>query len=466
MYSILNKQVPQNINAGMPSALEYFEEIAKIPRPSGHEEKIREYLKEFAAKHSLECIEDAAGNIIIRRGDPKVTLQGHMDMVPESLAPFDFETCGIKTCIKDGWICADGTTLGADNGAGIALMLSALTNLPDIPLECLFTVDEEAGMTGVEALASDVLKGKILLNLDHEDGNSLLIGCAGGVNTEAVFPKIRTLPKGEWYTLKIGGLLSGHSGIDIGFGRANAVKLAADFMTRVNSEQISAFCAGTKCNVIPKEASVTFSTEMSDVESVFSAYAAEVKERYAETDSAVCMTLEKTEEPSAAYDGFFVHALHECRNGVVEADSRGVITSSNLAAVADEPGGFRIITLQRSAVNVSRDALSAEIAFVFREAGADVFTHSSFSGWLLEVNSPLVLRAAEVYERLFDRKPEIETTHGGVECGMIQEKYPAMQIISLGPTIEGCHTVQERMSVQSLEETERFLYALILELSE
>ena len=141
-------------------------------------------------------------------------------------------------------------------------------------------------------------------------------------------------------------------------------------------------------------------------------------------------------------------------------------TSSNLAAVADEPEVFRIITLQRSAVNVSRDALSAEIAFVFREAGADVFTHSSFSGWLLEVNSPLVLRAAEVYERLFGRKPEIETTHGGVECGMIQEKYPAMQIISLGPTIEGCHTVHERMSVLSLEETERFLSALILELSE
>ena len=450
----------------MPSALEYFEEIAKIPRPSGHEEKIREYLKEFAAKHSLECIEDAAGNIIIRRGNPTVTLQGHMDMVPESLALFDFETCGIKTCIKDGWICADSTTLGADNGAGVALMLSALTNLPDIPLECLFTVDEEAGMTGVEALASDVLKGKILLNLDHEDGNSLLIGCAGGVNTEAVFPKIRTLPKGEWYTLKISGLASGHSGIDIGLGRANAVKLAADFMTRVNAEQVSAFSSGTKCNVIPKEAEVTFSTEADDVESVFAAYADEVKERYEKTDSEISMTLERTDEPSFAYDGFFVHSLHECRNGVVEEDARGVLTSSNLAAVVDEADGFRIITLQRSAVNKSRDALSSEIAFVFREAGADVFTHSSFSGWLLDENSPLVLRAAEVYEKLFGRRPKIETTHGGVECGMIQEKYPEMEIISLGPTIEGCHTVNERMSIQSLEETERFLSELILELWE
>ncbi|HJJ41063.1 MAG TPA: M20/M25/M40 family metallo-hydrolase, partial [Methanocorpusculum sp.] len=162
----------------MPSALEYFEEIAKIPRPSGHEEKIREYLKSFAAKHSLECIEDAAGNIIIRRGSPSITLQGHMDMVPESAAPFDFLSCGISTCIKDGWVCADGTTLGADNGAGVALMLSALTNLPDTPLECLFTVDEEAGMTGVEALSPTVLKGKTLINLDHENGNSLLIGCA------------------------------------------------------------------------------------------------------------------------------------------------------------------------------------------------------------------------------------------------------------------------------------------------
>ena len=212
----------------MPSALEYFEEIAKIPRPSGHEEHIREYLKDFAKTNSFECIEDAAGNIIIRRGENPIILQGHMDMVPESVKPFDFETCGITTCIKDGWICADGTTLGADNGAGVALMLSALTaeHLQDVSLECLFTVDEEAGMTGVEALASDVLKGRILINLDHEDGNSLLIGCAGGVNTEAVFPKIRTLPNDHWYTLKISGLASGHSGLEIGCGRANAVKLA------------------------------------------------------------------------------------------------------------------------------------------------------------------------------------------------------------------------------------------------
>ena len=450
----------------MPSALEYFEEIAKIPRPSGHEEKIREYLKEFAKANSFSCIEDESGNIIIRRGEPKVTLQGHMDMVPESVSPFDFETCGIKTCVKDGWICADGTTLGADNGAGVALMLSAITSpkLSDIPLECLFTVDEEVGMTGVEALASDVLKGNTLINLDHEDGNSLLVGCAGGVNTEAVFPKIRTLPKGEWYTLKISGLASGHSGIDIGLGRANAVKLAADFMTRVNAEQVSAFSSGTKCNVIPKEAEVTFSTDSDAVESVFAAYADEVRERYAAADPAVSMSLEKTDEPAAAYDGYFVHALHECRNGVVEEDARGVLTSSNLAAVVDEADAFRIITLQRSAVNTSRDALSAEIAFVFREAGADVFTHSSFSGWLLAENSALVLRAAEVYEQMFGRKPEIETTHGGVECGMIQEKYPEMEIISLGPTIEGCHTVNERMSIQSLDETERFLSALILEL--
>ena len=449
----------------MPSALEYFEEIAKIPRPSGHEEKIREYLKAFAVTHHLKCIEDDAGNIIIRRGENPITLQGHMDMVPESAAPFDFQNCGITTCIKDGWMCADGTTLGADNGAGIALMLSALTadELSTVSLECLFTVDEEAGMTGVEALAADVLKGSILINLDHEDGSSLLVGCAGGVNTEAVFPKIRTLPNEKWYTLQISGLKSGHSGIEIGCGRANAVKLAADFLVRAGAKQVSAFSAGTKCNVIPKEALVTFSAD-EDVKTRFVEYEAEVKAAYAKTDADICMTLQEAPVPVFAYDGYFVHALHECRNGVVEEDARGVITSSNLAAVVDEPEGFRIITLQRSAVNNSRDALSAEIAFVFREAGAEVFSHSRFSGWLLDENSPLVLRTAEIYERLFGRRPLIETTHGGVECGMIQEKYPDMQIISFGPTIEACHTVQERMSIVSLEETERFLFAVILEL--
>ena len=450
----------------MPSALDYFEEIAKIPRPSGHEEKIREYLKAFAEEHRLECIEDDVGNIIIRRGSPLITLQGHMDMVPESAAPFDFQNSGITTCIKDGWMCADGTTLGADNGAGVALMLSALTadELSTVSLECLFTVDEEAGMTGVEALAADALKGKILINLDHEDGRSLLVGCAGGVNTEAVFPKIRTLPNENWYTLHISGLKSGHSGIEIGCGRANAVKLAAGFLTRLGEIQVSAFTAGTKCNVIPKEATVIFSTESSDIESIFSAYTAEVKAAYAKTDAGISLSLSIAPVPAFAYDGYFVHALAECRNGVVEEDVRGVLTSSNLAAVVDEEEGFRIITLQRSAVNNSRDALSAEIAFVFREAGAEVFSHSRFSGWLLDENSPLVLRTAEIYERLFGRRPLIETTHGGVECGMIQEKYPDMQIISFGPTIEACHTVQERMSIVSLEETERFLFAVILEL--
>ena len=449
----------------MPSALDYFEEIAKIPRPSGHEEKIREYLKAFAEEHRLECIEDDVGNIIIRRGSPLITLQGHMDMVPESAAPFDFQNCGITTCIKDGWMCADGTTLGADNGAGVALMLSALTadELSTVSLECLFTVDEEAGMTGVEALSSDILKGSILINLDHEDGVSLLVGCAGGVNTEAVFPKIRTLPNENWYTLHISGLMSGHSGIEIGCGRANAVKLAAGFLTRLGEIQVSAFTAGTKCNVIPKEAFVTFEAS-ADVETLFVEYEAEVKTAYAKTDADICMTLQETSVPAFAYDGYFVHALHECRNGVVEADARGVITSSNLAAVVDESDCFRIITLQRSAVNNSRDALSAEIAFVFREAGAEVFSHSRFSGWLLDENSPLVLRTAEIYERLFGRRPLIETTHGGVECGMIQEKYPDMQIISFGPTIEACHTVQERMSIVSLEETERFLFVVILDL--
>ena len=268
-----------------------------------------------------------------------------------------------------------------------------------------------------------------------------------------------------WTEKHISGLASGHSGIEIGCGRANAVKLAAEFLTRIKAEQVSAFSAGTKCNVIPKEAAVTFSAE-GNVVSCFAEYCAEIKSLYAETDSEICMALRAAEIPAVAYTADFVQALSECRNGVVEEDSCGVITSSNLAAVVDEPEGFRIITLQRSAKNVSRDALSAEIAFVFREAGAEVFSHSSFSGWLLAKDSPLVLRAAELYERLFGRKPEIETTHGGVECGMIQEKYPEMQIISLGPTIEACHTVQERLSVQSLEETERFLFALIAELQE
>lgn len=476
----------------MPDSAAYFAEITQVPRPSKHEEKIRAYLCAFAQANGLPCTEDAIGNILITRPAapkleeaPTVVLQAHMDMVPEAEAgkKFDFLTQPLSIFVCEGWMHADGTTLGADDGAGMALMLSALTaedeDLTVGRLECLFTVDEEEGMTGAVNLSPDMLSGTILLNLDHEDGDSILTGCAGGVISEAFFTP-ETEPAGAdrvWFRLTVSGLLSGHSGIDIAAGRANALKIAAGFFAESDGAVPASFTGGTKSNVIPKEADVLFSVAHGDearLEAAFAAYERRLKTAYSHTDAGITLRLERAEAPQGAvwteeFARRFVRALHECPSGVLEfADERRkqVLTSTNLAAAANLPDGrISVLSLQRSADDTKRDACAAGVAAVFEKAGAEVKQYGRFPGWLLPKEAPLIQKAAAVYERLSGRKPNCITTHGGVECGMIQGIYPHMQIISLGPTILGCHTPEEQLSLESLKETERFLFALLRELS-
>ncbi|MDO5845994.1 MAG: M20/M25/M40 family metallo-hydrolase, partial [Methanocorpusculum sp.] len=321
---------------------------------------------------------------------------------------------------------------------------------------------------------------KILLNLDHEDGDSILAGCAGGGITEALFtPEKMPAAEGRvWRRLFVSGLLSGHSGIDIASGRANALKVAAGFFAEFADAEVTEVSGGTKSNVIPKEAAVLFSLPP-DAEprlnAAFAAYERRMREAYRHTDAGISLRLEAADAPESvwtpAFSRRFLRALNACPSGVLAFMDEGegrkqVLTSTNLAASGElADGRISVVSLTRSAENEKRDGLSAEVAKIFADAGAEVNQFGKFPGWLLPKDAPLISTASSVYEKMFGRRPEIITTHGGVECGMIQEKYPDMQIISLGPTITGCHTPEEQLSLASLADTERFLFALIRELT-
>ena len=444
----------------MKNALAYFQELTQIPRPSGHEEQVRRYLKKWAEEHNTEYHEDEAGNVLLRRGTPNVILQAHMDMVAESVKPFDFLTTPLATYEKDGWLYADGTSLGGDDGAGIALALSLLEKTEH--LECLFTAEEETNMTGAIGLEENLLQGKVLLNLDHEEGTTILTGCAGGMNTDAFFTPEEEPAAGQFYSLEITGLLSGHSGVEIGLNRANAIRLAAAYLETVPHLKIASFTAGTKPNVIPKEATVIFSGDVSSTE----AYLKTVTQKFP-LETAINVTVEPTETPKTvwteSFSKTFIETLQSVPNGVFKQNERGVETSSNLAIVTKENEKILVATLQRSATDVP--AAVTNVSDVFLSAGASVINYGNYPGWLLNDDSELLKTAADVYQDVFGHAPIIETTHGGVECGVIQEKYPALQIISLGPTIENVHTVNERMNLQSLKDMETYLEALISRLN-
>ena len=444
----------------MKKAGAYFQELTQIPRPSGHEEKVRNYLKQWADEHTAEYREDNAGNVLLRRGTPRVTLQAHMDMVAESVEPFDFLTSPLSTYEEDGWLYARGTTLGGDDGAGIALALALLERTDN--LECLFTAEEETNMTGALGLEENVLAGKILLNLDHEDVNTILIGCAGGMNTDAFFTPKREPAAGTFYKLSISGLLSGHSGLEIGLNRANAIRLAAAYLQKIPDLKIASFVAGTKPNVIPKEAEVIFSGELSSTDALLET----VKKEFP-LETTVSVTVEKTETPETVwpkeFSKTFTETLLAVPNGVFVQNERGVETSSNLAIVTTENEKILVATLQRSATDI-RPAVN-KVTDAFLASGASVISYGNYPGWRLNDDAELLKTAADVYENVFGHAPVIETTHGGVECGVFQEKYPGMQIISVGPTIENVHTVNERMNLQSLDDMEKYLEALLLRLN-
>ena len=457
--------------------LSFFREILCIPRESGHEEKIIEYLMSFGQKRGLATKRDEVGNVLITKeaakgceGWPTVVLQSHSDMVCEKNAGVchDFAKDPIKYEIKDGWMIAPDTTLGADCGIGIAAELAILdsSELKTGKIEALFTVSEETGLDGANAISKDFFTGKILINLDSEDEGQLFVGCAGGLDTTAVF-NYTPCPIPEDYIctkFSISGCIGGHSGDDINKGRANAVQQLARFLYEAMPFDIE-LCqidGGNKRNAIAREAwaTVAFPEDCEDnIIALFNRLAAEVKAEYAVTDPGIEFTAEPVTfkddiiDTASAY--CLIAAMAAAPHGVLamSADIEGLVeTSSNLASVKMTEGNkIRVGSSQRSAIDSARHFAAARFEACFALAGAQVTHESEYPGWKPKMDSPILKTTVEAYRRLFSCDPIVRAIHAGLECGLFQGKYPDLDMISFGPTIVGVHAPGERLDLESLK---------------
>lgn len=461
-----------------------FDEITKVPRPSCHEEQIRAYLLEFAKNHGIEAKTDKVGNVVMSKpatkgheGAPTVVLQAHMDMVAEknSDVEHDFLKDPINTYVDGDWVKAKGTTLGADNGIGMAAAMAALVDdsLEHGPLEALFTVNEEIGLEGAENLGKGMITGKILINLDSEDDGEIFVGCAGGIDTTAVFHYNRSFSPGNFYyvKVKVSGLLGGHSGGDIHLGRANANKLVARFLWNCSQKwdlELAEFDGGNLRNAIPREAHAVFGIETklaAEVREALEAYALEITKKYAGIEPSVSIKIEETEKPEYTIDQAtslaLVRALYSAPHGVISMsrDIEGLVeTSTNLAAVKmDADNKIKVTTSQRSSVESRKYDIAGQVEAHFQLAGAKVDHSDGYPGWAPNMNSPIMKLSAEAYEELFGVKPAIKAIHAGLECGLFLAKYPHLDMVSFGPTMTGVHSPDEQLLIPTVEKFWRHL---------
>lgn len=467
----------ENIQLKPASVFHYFDEVCQVPRPSKHEEKIRAYLLAFAEKHSLEVKTDEAGNVLIKKPATPgmeslktVILQSHIDMVCEKNGDVehDFLNDPIQTYVDGEWLKAKGTTLGADNGIGIATQLAVLAadDIQHGPIECLFTVDEETGLTGAFALKEGFMEGDILINLDSEDEGELFIGCAGGANTTAEFAyqTIDALQDYFFFRVAIKGLSGGHSGDDINKNRANANKLLVRFLTQLQAKYDFYLChidGGNLHNAIPREAEALCAVPMKYKEPVridMNIYTAEIENEYSVTEPNLRTELSSESPVAKAIDRQVVKNLlksvYAVHNGVyaMSQDMEGLVeTSSNLASIKMEEGCIRIVTSQRSSILSSRQDMSEMIRSAFELGGAKVTTGDGYPGWKPNPSSDILRVAVESYKRLFGVEPKVKAIHAGLECGLFLEKYPSLDMFSTGPTLRGVHSPDERMHIPSVE---------------
>ena len=461
----------------------YFEEVCRVPRPSKKEEKIRAYLLEFARQHDLSVKIDEAGNVLMSKPatpgmeDRKaVILQSHMDMVCEKNkdTQHDFDTDPIETYVDGEWLRAKGTTLGADNGIGIATELAVLAS-DDIghgPVQCLFTVDEETGLTGAFALKEGFMEGDILINLDSEDEGELFIGCAGGAGTTATFPCTMTAaPEGYFFfRVAVKGLTGGHSGDDINKNRANANKLLNRYLTSLMRKYDLRLCeidGGNLHNAIPREAYAVCAVPMKDKEAVrvdLNIYLAEIENEYAVTEPNLRMELESETPCLKVMDveqmKRFLLSIYAVHNGVyaMSQDIAGLVeTSSNLASIKQGEGCIKVVTSQRSSILSSRVDMSQMVGAAFELGGATVETGDGYPGWKPNPSSEILRVAVESYKRLFGTEPKVKAIHAGLECGLFLEKYPSLDMVSFGPTLRGVHSPDERMLIPTVDKFWRHL---------
>ncbi len=456
----------------------YFDEITKIPRPSKKEEKIIEYLLNFAKEHKLEAERDEVGNVIIRKpgssgkeNHKTVILQSHSDMVCEKNADTEhnFDTDPIQTYIDGDWVKAKGTTLGGDDGIGIAAALAVLAsdNIKHPPLEALFTADEETGMIGAFGLKEGFMKGEILINLDSEDEGELFIGCAGGTDTVAEFKyKKKQVPGNSLaYKISVTGLNGGHSGDEIDKGLGNSNKILNRIILNADKKfgvRLAEFTGGNLRNAIPREAFgiITINEKHKDkFENLVNDLAGKIKNEFSATEKNMEIAFEQCELPefviSRKVQKKLMHSIYACWHGVyaMSKDMPGLVeTSTNLASVKFIEGNkIKIETSQRSSVESAKYDMAQTVASVFKLAGAKVEHGDGYPGWKPNTNSEIMKITEASYEKLFNQKPEVKAIHAGLECGLFLEKYPYLDMISFGPTIKGAHSPDERMNIPTVQ---------------
>ncbi len=454
-----------------------FYELTQIPRPSKKEEKVRAYLKKFGEDLGLETIVDEIGNVIIKKPatpgmeDRKgIILQGHMDMVPQKNADtdHDFEKDPIDAFIDGDWVTARGTTLGADNGMGVAAAMAVLEDKEMVhgPVEALITMDEETGMTGAENLKAGVIDGDILVNLDSEDEGELYIGCAGGIDTTGTLEyTTEDVPEGMIsYNISVIGLKGGHSGLDINLGRGNANKIMNAFLISTSDKygvRLSNIEGGSLRNAIPRESFATIvlpEANKDDFEKFVEEFQEIVQDEFKEVEPNVVVEAEATENPASLIDekaqANLYKAVADCPNGVIKMSEsvKGITeTSTNLAIVNSKDGKIEIATLQRSLIDDDKDNLGADIRKVFEAAGATAVSSGSYPGWKPNPDSAILKEMKEVYNNKFGKVPEVKVIHAGLECGILGATYTNWDMISFGPTIRNPHSPDEKVNIATVQ---------------
>ena len=459
-----------------------FEEFAKIneiPRPSKREEKMIEYLKNWGETHGFDTNVDETGNVIIRKPATPgmeycktVILQSHMDMVCDKLVDvvFDFDKDAIKTYIDGEWLTAEGTTLGADDGIGCAIELAILAS-DDIqhgPIECVFTRDEETGLSGAEGMKAGFMTGDYLINLDSEDEGEIFVSCAGGRNTSAKFTFQRQQAPAGSFFLKgaLKGLIGGHSGDDINKKRANAIKLLARFifqtMKRYEGVMLAQFHSGKLHNAIPRDGYFVIAVPNELKENIradWNVYASEVEDEFHVTDTQMQFMMESTDagpiiDPSVAKK--FIWALQVVDNGIYaicqDPELNGMVeTSSNIASVHTSENTIDILSSQRSNVMSNLDNMCYTIQAAFELAGAEAVSGEGYPAWKMRANSKLQEIVVASYKKLFKKEPIVRGIHAGLECGLFSERYPNLDMVSFGPTLRFVHTPDERLHIPTVQ---------------
>lgn len=469
---------------------EQFARINQIPRPSKHEEQVIEYLKRFGEERNLETVVDDAGNVLIRKAATKgmedrqaVILQSHMDMVCEKVKglDFDFQRDPIQTVIEGDWMKAKGTTLGADDGIGMALALAILDS-DDVehgPLECVFTRDEETGLTGAQGMKAGFMTGKMLINLDSEDEGQFFVSCAGGQTATAIFRYTREQVPGGYFFLSasVDKLKGGHSGDDIDKKRANAVKLLARFLY-MESEKLGGelyladFHCGKLHNAIPRDGEAIFAVKNEEKENVradWNVFAAQVEDEFHVTEPDCHFHMGSAEARTVLPQSVgtaFIRALQAVDNGPMcycqdEALAWMVETSSNVASAHTAEDSAMVTMSQRSNVMSNLDNMTNTVKAAFQLAGAEVSVDGRYPAWKMRADSELTRITVETYRQLFGKEPKVIGIHAGLECGLFSERYPDLDMVSMGPTLRGVHSPDERLLIPTVDMVWRHLLEIL-----